>query len=59
MSNEKKTVATAIKRQVAELEQQLVKAREVGLTVELDLPSKYVGGAPDTITVVVCERVHY
>jgi hypothetical protein len=59
ITTEKQEVATAIKRVAAELEVQLGKAREVGLTVQLDLPSKYVGGVPDKILVNVFEQVPY
>lgn len=59
MNTEKQTVAEAIKRLATELEQQLVKAQQVGLTVELVLPSRYTGAAPTQVQVAVFERVAY
>lgn len=59
MSNEKQQLALAIKQQVALLQTCIDQAEAAGLTIEMDVPSKYMGGGPTKIKVTVIEKVVY
>lgn len=59
METEKQQLATAVKEQVVALQTCIDQAEAVGLTVEMDVPSKYMGGGPTKIEVTVIEKITY
>ncbi|RYE18001.1 MAG: hypothetical protein EOP45_14800 [Sphingobacteriaceae bacterium] len=59
MNNDKQQAAEAIKRRVSELQLELDKAEQVGLTVKLTPPNKYSLANTGKLEVEIWEEIKY